>query len=72
VIILLLLVSVILGFPTQSFADIGVIVLEPIGTIGFLTRAGHSAIYLSNVCPDRSPITLRLCHPGERGGVVTK
>jgi len=47
-------------------------VLEPVGVIGLLTRAGHSAIYLSNVCPDRSPITLRLCHAGERGGVVSK
>ena len=47
-------------------------VLDAVGPIGFLTRSGHNAIYLSNVCPDRSPVTLRLCHPGERGGVVSK
>lgn len=60
-----------LGVATQGFADIGVMVLEPVGPIGFLTRAGHSAIYLSNICPDRNPVTLRLCHPGERGGVIS-
>ena len=57
---------------TQAFADIGVMVLEPVGPIGFLTHAGHSAIYLSNICPDGSPIRLRLCHAGERGGVISK
>ena len=67
-----LLAGLILGWANQAFADVGIMVLEPVGTIGFLTRAGHSAIYLSNVCPDRSPVTLRLCHAGERGGVISK
>lgn len=55
-----------------SSADIGVIILEPSKTLGFLTRAGHAATYLSNICPDGSPVRMRLCHAGEHGGVVSK
>jgi hypothetical protein len=55
-----------------SFADIGIIVLEPIKTLGYVTRAGHAATYLSNICPDGSPVRMRLCEPGEHGGVVSK
>jgi hypothetical protein len=69
---LLLFVGLVFGAPARVFADIGIMLLEPIGTIGFLTRAGHSAIYLSNICPDGSPVKLRLCRPGERGGVISK
>ena len=58
--------------PTLSRADIGVIVLEPIGALGFFTRVGHAGTYFSNICPDGSPIRMRLCLPGERGGVVSK
>jgi hypothetical protein len=53
-------------------ADVGVLVLEPIKTLGYLTRSGHSATYLSNICPDGSPVRMRLCHAGELGGVVSK
>ncbi len=35
-----------------------------------LTDAGHSAVYLSNICP-ASPVKLRLCRPGEEGSVVS-
>lgn len=57
---------------TPSRADMGVIVLEPVGALGFFTRVGHAGIYLSNVCQDGSPIRMRLCAPGDRGGVVSK
>jgi len=30
---------------------------------------GHSAVYLSNICPD-TPVRLRLCVPGEQGSVL--
>lgn len=56
----------------DSAADIGVVVLEPINALGFFTRAGHAGTYLSNICPDGSPIRMRLCRPGERGGVLAK
>ena len=48
------------------------IVLEPIGALGFFARMGHAATYLSNICPDGSPVRMRLCRPGERGGMVSK
>ena len=53
-------------------AEIGVIVLEPISALGFFTRVGHAGTYFSNICPDGSPIKMRLCLPGESGGVVSK
>jgi hypothetical protein len=34
-----------------------------------LTGAGHSGVYLSNVCVD-TPVKLRLCRPGELGSVI--
>ena len=53
-------------------ADIGVIVHEPVSALGFFTRVGHAGTYLSNICPDGSPIKMRLCQPGESGGVVVR
>jgi hypothetical protein len=64
--------SFILGTANPSRADIGVIVLEPIGALGFFTRVGHAGTYFSNICQDGSPIKIRLCLPGESGGVVSK
>jgi hypothetical protein len=68
----LLTVAVLLTAAPQSLADVGVIVHEPIGPLGFFTRAGHVSTYLSNICPDGSPVRMRLCHPGEHGGVISK
>jgi hypothetical protein len=48
------------------------IVLEPIRALGFFTRVGHAGTYLSNICPDGSPVRMRVCRPGESGGVVSK
>jgi hypothetical protein len=39
---LLLVISFVLATATPSRADIGVIVLEPIGALGFFTRVGHA------------------------------
>lgn len=52
--------------------DVGLIVLEPVNTLGYWTRVGHAATYLSNICPDGSPVRMRLCTPGELGGVVSR
>jgi len=68
----LLVLGFVLATPTPSRADIGIIVLEPIGTLGFFTRVGHAGTYFSNICQDGSPIRMRLCLPGESGGVVSK
>jgi hypothetical protein len=70
--VVLLVLGFVLAIPIPSRADIGVIVLEPIGALGFFTRVGHAGTYFSNLCPDGSPIRMRLCLPGESGGVVSK
>jgi hypothetical protein len=70
--VFLLLSIAALATPVPSRADIGVIVLEPISALGFFTRVGHAGTYFSNICQDGSPIKMRLCLPGERGGVVSK
>lgn len=67
-----LVLGVLLATPASARADIGVIVLEPIGALGFFTRVGHAGTYFSNICQDGSPIRMRLCLPGESGGVVSK
>jgi hypothetical protein len=70
--VVLLVLGFVLASPAPSRADTGVIVLEPIGALGFFTRVGHAGTYFSNICPDGSPIRMRLCLPGESGGVVSK
>jgi hypothetical protein len=69
---LLLACALALAVPAPGRAEVGIIVLEPVGPLGFFTRAGHAATYFSNICPDGSPIRMRLCAPGEAGGVVSR
>ena len=55
-----------------SFADAGVILNESLDTsVARVTGSGHSAVYLSNICPDGSPVKMRLCRPGEQGSVIS-
>ena len=68
----LVALSLMLAIASPVGADIGVIVAEPVSALGFFTRVGHVATYLSNVCPDASPIRMRVCRAGERGGVVIR
>ncbi len=57
--------------PTLARADIALLLHEAlVGASGEAGSAGHISIYLSNICAD-SPIKLRLCRPGEQGGVIT-
>lgn len=67
-----LALSIVLATAALCHADVGLIVLEPIGPLGYFTRVGHAGTYFSNICPDGSPIRMRLCFPWERGGVVSK
>jgi hypothetical protein len=55
-----LVIGFVLASGSPSHADIGVIVLEPIGALGFFTRVGHAGTYLSNICQDGSPIKMSL------------
>lgn len=68
----LLVASLVLVAASPSRGEVGVIVLEPVGALGFFTRVGHTGVYFSNICPDGSPVRMRLCGPGEAGGVVSK
>jgi hypothetical protein len=54
-----------------AHADIGLMLGESTGQgMSRWTSAGHSAVYLSRVCPD-GPVHLRLCAAGEQGSVLS-
>jgi hypothetical protein len=56
----------------RASADAGVVLNESLDTsVARITGSGHSAIYLSNICPDNSPVKMRLCRPGEEGSVLS-
>ena len=56
---------------SRAQADVGVILNESLDTsVARITGSGHTAVYLSNVCP-ASPVKLRLCRPGESGSVIS-
>jgi len=53
-------------------ADAGVVLNESFDTsVARMTGSGHSAVYLSRICPDDSPVKMRLCRPGEQGSVLS-
>jgi hypothetical protein len=55
----------------SAHADAGVILNESLDTsVARITGSGHSAIYVSRICPD-TPVKLRLCQPGEQGSVIS-
>src|SRR5580693_3486690 len=56
----------------QSRADAGVVLNESLDTsVARVTGSGHTAVYLSRICPDGSPVKMRLCLPGEQGSIVS-
>jgi hypothetical protein len=67
---LLAVVLSLLFVPAVSNADVSMLVLESVGVSGEFTGAGHTAVYLSNICAD-GPLKLRLCTPGESGVVIS-
>ena len=59
-------------FAPRAGADAGVVLNESLDTsVARITGSGHSAVYLSRICPDGSPIKMRLCRPGEQGSVLS-
>ena len=57
---------------SSAFADAGIILNESLDTsVARITGSGHSDVYLSNICPDNSPVKMRLCRPGEQGSVIS-
>jgi hypothetical protein len=66
-----LLLFFLLAAPRVS-ADAGIVLNESLDTsVARITGSGHSAIYLSRICPDNSPTKMRLCRPGEQGSVLS-
>jgi len=56
----------------QASADAGIVLNESLDTsVARITGTGHSAIYLSRICPDNSPTKMRMCRPGEQGSVLS-
>ncbi len=63
--------SGLLSVPARARADVGLFLNEPTGLgASRYTSAGHSAVYLSDICP-ASPVKLRMCAPGEQGSVLS-
>src|SRR6202050_1265359 len=63
---------VVCALASSAFADAGIILNESLDTsVARITGSGHSAVYLSNICPDDSPVKMRLCRPGEQGSVIS-
>ena len=57
---------------SRASADAGIVLNESLDTsMARITGSGHSAIYLSRICPDNSPTKMRLCRPGEQGSVLS-
>lgn len=52
-------------------ADVGLMMEQPYGRLGFMSPTGHAAIYLSRVCA-ATPTRLRRCRPGEHGVVLSR
>lgn len=54
-----------------AHADVGLLLNESTREgLSRFTASGHSAVYLSRVCPD-GPVRLRLCAPGEQGSIIS-
>src|SRR5580704_2824595 len=64
-------VSFVLLTASAAHGSMALLLEEPYGKFGGMNPTGHAAIYLSNVCAD-SPLTLRRCHEGELGVVISR
>jgi hypothetical protein len=65
-------VGLVCALASSAFADAGVILNESLDTsVARITGSGHSDVYLSNICPDDSPVKMRLCRTGEQGSVIS-
>jgi len=56
---------------TRVRADVGIVLNESLDTsVARITGSGHSAVYLSRICP-AGPVKLRLCGPREQGSIMS-
>ena len=54
-----------------AHAAVALLMEEPYGAFGAMNPTGHAAIYLNHICAD-SPTSLRACHEGEYGVVISR
>ena len=55
----------------RAYGDVGVVLNESLDTsIARITGSGHTAVYLSRICPE-SPVRLRRCRADEQGSVIS-
>jgi hypothetical protein len=65
------LIGFLLISAAAAHASVTLLLEEPFGTFGGMNPTGHAAVYLSNVCA-ATPLTLRRCHQGEQGVVISR
>lgn len=66
----LVLLTALLLSQSAARADVTLLLEEQISPF-WRMNPDHSAIYLSRVCAE-SPVTLRICAPGEQGAVISR
>jgi len=54
-----------------AHASVALLMEEPYGAFGAMNPTGHAAIYLNHICAE-NPTTLRPCHDGEFGVVISR
>jgi hypothetical protein len=55
---------------TFVHASVALFMEEPYGEFGAVNPTGHAAVYFNHICAD-SPTSLRPCHDGEYGVVIS-
>jgi hypothetical protein len=56
---------------TNAHASVALLMEEPYGEFGAVNPTGHAAVYFNHICAD-SPTSLRPCHDGEYGVVISR
>jgi hypothetical protein len=56
---------------TFAHASVALFMEEPYGEFGAMNPTGHAAVYFNHICAD-SPTSLRPCHDGEFGVVISR
>lgn len=69
--ILLLLAVIVIAGVARGYASVALLMEEPYGEFGAYNPTGHAAVYLNHICAE-SPTSLRPCHDGEYGVVVSR
>jgi hypothetical protein len=66
-----LLFCLIAAAATCAHASVALLMEEPYGDFGAVNPTGHAAVYFNHICAD-SPTSLRPCHDGEYGVVISR